>query len=71
MCYILVYTLNIVLKISQHKKSKILSNWSRNTQVALSGLRVYVENNGKYYDVQGKEAELGRTRETCIFGDCE
>jgi hypothetical protein len=25
MCYILVYTLNIVLKISQHKKSKILS----------------------------------------------
>jgi hypothetical protein len=26
MCYILVYTLNIVLKISQHKKSKILSN---------------------------------------------
>jgi presenilin-like A22 family membrane protease len=27
MCYILVYTLNIVLKISQHKKSKILSKF--------------------------------------------
>jgi hypothetical protein len=32
MCYILVYTLNIVLKISQHKKSKILSNSTQKKQ---------------------------------------